>query len=218
VINNQTAVLKVVENRVYFSVQAQIASGVGLQNPIVAFTTTQNVVPVGFVMTVTAQIGDDDVVVLNVRPSVSSILGYVNDPNPDLAKAGVVSPVPEIQSREFESVMRVPSGQTAILGGLMQDRTETQRDGLPVLSRVPFFGDAVSYRKDITRKNELVVFLRPIVIRDPHIEGDLSAYRRYLPNQDFFREARPTMPEMEKELERIEQGRPPQPEPGGTKQ
>ena len=185
VINNQTAVLKVVENKVYFSVSAQIASGVGLQNPLIAYTTTQNVVPVGFVMNVTAQIGEDDVVVINVRPSVSSIIGYVNDPNPDLAKAGVISPVPEIQSREFESVMRVPSGATAILGGLMQDRTETQRDGLPVLSRVPFFGDAVSYRKDVTRKNELVVFLRPIVVRDPSIEGDLAAYRRYLPDSEF---------------------------------
>jgi general secretion pathway protein D len=216
VINNQTAVLKVVENKVYFSVQAQIAAGTLGTNPLIAYTTTQNVVPVGFVMNVTAQIGDDDVVVLNVRPSVSSIIGYVNDPNPDLAKAGVISQVPEIQSREFESVMRVPSGATAILGGLMQDRTETQRDGLPVLSRIPFFGDAVSYRKDVTRKNELVVFLRPIVVRDPSVEGDLAAYRRYLPSSEFFREAKPTLPELEKQLERIEYGLPP--EPNGTKQ
>jgi MSHA biogenesis protein MshL len=207
VINNQTAVLKVVENRVYFSISAQVAAGTLGTNPLIAYTTTQNVVPVGFVMNVTAQIGEDDVVVLNVRPSVSSIIGYVNDPNPDLAKAGVVSPVPEIQSREFESVMRVPSGQTAILGGLMQDRTETQRDGLPVLSRVPFFGDAVSYRKDITRKNELVVFLRPIVVRDPGIEGDLAAYRRYLPDADFFRDTRPVFPEADEHLQRLEDGR-----------
>ena len=216
VINNQTAVLKVVENKVYFSVTAQIAAGTLGTQPLIAYTTTQNVVPVGFVMNVTAQIGEDDVVVLNVRPTVSSIIGYVNDPNPDLARAGVISQVPEIQSREFESVMRVPSGATAILGGLMQDRTETQRDGLPVLSRVPFFGDAVSYRKDITRKNELVVFLRPIVVRDPSVDGDLAAYRRYLPNSEFFREAKPTLPELEKQLERLEYGLPP--EPNGNKQ
>jgi general secretion pathway protein D len=102
--------------------------------------------------------------------------------------------------------MRVPSGSTAILGGLMQDRTETQRDGLPVLSRIPFFGDAVSYRKDITRKNELVVFLRPIVIRDPGMDGELAAYRRYLPNADFFRDTRPTLPEADRELQRLEDG------------
>ncbi|HEY4997854.1 MAG TPA: type II and III secretion system protein, partial [Usitatibacter sp.] len=58
VLNNQTALLKVVDNRVYFSVSAQItpATVAGAQ-PIVAFTTTQNVVPVGFVMNVTPQIG-----------------------------------------------------------------------------------------------------------------------------------------------------------------
>lgn len=205
-LNNQTAVLKVVENRVYFSVQAQIAPGNVNQNALVAFTTTQNVVPVGFVMNVTPQIGEDDVVVLNVRPTVSSIIGSVADPNPDLAKAGVVSLVPEIQSREFESVMRVPSGHTAILGGLMQDRTDTQRDGLPVLSRIPILGDAVSYRKDTTRKTELVVFLRPIVVRDPHVEGDLASYRHYLPDKDFFRETRPVMPQLEEGLRRLERG------------
>jgi general secretion pathway protein D len=205
-LNNQTAVLKVVENKVYFSVQAQIAPGTLGQNPLVAFTTTQNVVPVGFVMNVTPQIGEDDVVVLNVRPTVSSVIGSVQDPNPDLAKAGVISTVPEIQSREFESVMRVPSGQTAILGGLMQDRTETQRDGLPVLSRIPVLGDAVSYRRDVTRKSELVVFLRPIVVRDSHVEGDLAAYRRYLPDRDFFRDAGPISPRLEESLMRIERG------------
>ena len=205
-LNNQTAVLKVVENKVYFSVQAQIAPGTLGQNPLVAFTTTQNVVPVGFVMNVTPQIGEDDVVVLNVRPTVSSVIGSVQDPNPDLARAGVISTVPEIQSREFESVMRVPSGQTAILGGLMQDRTETQRDGLPVLSRIPVLGDAVSYRRDVTRKSELVVFLRPIVVRDAHVEGDLAAYRRYLPDPDFFRDAGPVSPRLEESLKRIERG------------
>ena len=98
-----------------------------------AFTTTQNVVPVGFVMNVTPQISENDVVVLNVRPTVTRIIGYVNDPNPDLARVERdQASCPMIQSREFESVLRVPSGQTAILGGLMQDSFEGKRDGLPI--------------------------------------------------------------------------------------
>src|SRR5688572_5702159 len=187
-INNQTAVLKVVDNRVYFTVTAQVTPAQGTTQPLVVYTTTQNVVPVGFVMNVTPQIGEDDVVVLNVRPTVSRIIGFVNDPNPDLARANVVSRVPEIQSREFESVLRIASGQTAILGGLMQDSFEGSRDGLPILSRVPLLGDAVSYRNDTSRKSELVVFLRPVVIRDPSIEGDLAGFRRYMPNEEFFRD------------------------------
>jgi general secretion pathway protein D len=169
---------------------------------------------VGFVMNVTAQIGEDDVVVINVRPSVSSIIGYVNDPNPDLAKAGVISQVPEIQSREFESVMRVPSGATAILGGLMQDRTETQRDGLPGAFAHP----VLRRRRELSQGHHAQERARgvPAAVRGarPSIEGDLAAYRRFLPDSEFFREARPTLPELEKKLERLEYGLPP--EPNGT--
>ena len=207
-INNQTAVLKVVDNRVYFTIQAQVTPAQGTTQPLVVFTTTQNVVPVGFVMNVTPQVGEDDVVVLNVRPTVSRIIGFVNDPNPDLARASVVSRVPEIQSREFESVLRVPSGQTAVLGGLMQDSFEARRDGLPVLSQIPLFGDAVSFRNDTARKSELVVFLRPIVVRDAHVDGDLAQYRRYLPDDEFFRESRMPSPHFKENMRRLERGEP----------
>ena len=205
VLNNQTALLKVVDNRVYFSVSAQVTAGTTLgAQPIIAFTTTQNVVPVGFVMNVTPQIGENDVVVLNVRPTVSRILDFVNDPNPNLATAGVVNKVPEIQSREFESVLRVASGQTAILGGLMLDSFQSSRDGLPIASRVPVVGDLASYRNDTTSKSELVIFIRPMVIRDASMEGDLSAYRRYLPDREFFGDTRSPFPCFENGLQRLE--------------
>jgi len=213
-INNQTAVLKVVDNLVYFTVQAQVTPAtVAGGSPIVAFTTTQNVVPVGFVMNVTAQIADNDIIVLNVRPTVSSKVDDVIDPNPDLARVGVQNRVPVIRSREFESVLRIPSGNTAILGGLMEDSFVGRRGGLPILSRIPFFGDAVSYRDDNSTKRELVIFLRPVVIRDASLDGDLSDYRRYLPNDDFFRDTRPLGPRFEDGLRRLERGELPRGDP-----
>ena len=206
-LNNQTAVLKVVDNRVYFTITAQVTPGNTNANAIVTYNTIQNVVPVGFVMNVTPQIGENDVVVLNVRPSVSRIIGFVNDPNPDLARANVQSRIPEIQSREFESVLRVASGQTAILGGLMQDSFEGKRDGLPILSRIPIFGDAVSYRNDTSKKSELVIFLRPIVVREGTLEGELAGYQRYLPGREFFRDTETPVPQFEEALQRIERGK-----------
>lgn len=189
-LNNQTAVLKVVENSVYFTVQSQIAAGtIAGSAPIVTYTSTPVVVPVGFVMSVTPQISEGDIVVLSVRPNVSSFVRNVNDPNPDLARAGVISPIPVIQTREFESMMRVSSGQTAILGGLMQDSFVTNRDGLPILSRIPIWGDAASFRNDTGKKSELVIFLRPIVIKEASVDSDLAAYRKYLPDQEFFKDA-----------------------------
>jgi len=64
---------------------------------------------------------------------------------------------------------------------------------LPILSRIPIFGDAVSYRNDTGRKSELVVFIRPIVIKDASIETDMSEYKRYLPDGKFFKDAEPTV-------------------------
>jgi general secretion pathway protein D len=211
-INNQTAVLKVVDNLVYFTVDvtpATISSSGSVTSPATIKTTPQ-LVPVGFVMNVTPQVSESDIVVLNVRPTVTSKIGDVRDPNPELAKVNQVNLVPIIRSREFESVLRIPSGSTAILGGLMEDKFEGNRGGLPLLSRLPWIGDAVSYRDDTSSKRELVIFLRPVVIRDASLDGDLAAYRRYVPGAAFFGDTRPIgSPEFEENIRRMESGQMP---------
>jgi len=207
-INNQTAVLKVVDNLVYFTVDvtpATISSSGAVTSPATIKTTPQ-LVPVGFVMNVTPQVSDSDVVVLNVRPTVTTKVGDVKDPNPELAKVNQQNLVPVIRSREFESVLRIPSGSTAILGGLMEDRFDGNRGGLPILSRIPIFGDLVSYRDDTSSKRELVIFLRPIVVRDPSLNGDLAEYRRYLPSDRFFHDPRPGEQRLEENLQKMERG------------
>jgi MSHA biogenesis protein MshL len=195
VLNNQTAMLKVVDNVVYFSISASVtATTQGVSEK--SFTTTAHSVPVGFVMSVQPQISDTDSVLINVRPTISRITSFVNDPNPDLANANVISRVPQIQTREMESVLKVSNGQIAVLGGLMQDSVQKQRDGIPVLSRVPIAGDAFSFRDDTNSKTELVIFLRPIVVREASVDGDLRAYRSALPGSEFLRRvpSRPTSP------------------------
>jgi general secretion pathway protein D len=193
VLNNQSAV-KVIDNQVYFTIQAETTSR---QNSTTqTFNSTPISVPISFVMNVTPQISEDDVVSISVRPTISRITGFVNDPNPSLKQAGVVNAVPEIQTREIESVLKVTSGQIAIMGGLMQDNVATDRTGVPGLSRIPFVGDAFSYRNDTTVKTELVIFLRPTVIREASINGDLKAMRSLLPDERFLNrsesELRPT--------------------------
>jgi MSHA biogenesis protein MshL len=211
VLNNQTALMKVVDNRVYFTVKADTVTNQSTSTT--TFTTTQNIVPVGFIMNVTAQISEGDMVTLNVRPTVTRIIDTVSDPNPSLAAARVVSLIPVTQTREMESVLKIASGQTAILGGLMLDSFDGKRDGLPIGSRIPIFGDLVSYRKDISTKSELVIFIRPVVMRDASVEGDLAEYRRYLPNRDFFKDTEPPLPEFQEGMKRLERGEMPRPRP-----
>ncbi|WP_374667282.1 pilus (MSHA type) biogenesis protein MshL [Ramlibacter sp.] len=184
VMNNQSALLKVVDNKVYFTISVTPATFVaGVQTSPAVYSTQVNTVPVGFLMNVTAQVGDDDTVTLNLRPTVSRITGYVSDPSPALAQAGVTNRIPEIQTREFESIMKVRDGEVAVLGGLMQDDTNNASDQLPGAGSLPVLGDLFRYRNERTTKSELVIFLRPTILRDASIDGDLSFMRQPGPAQ-----------------------------------
>lgn len=185
VLNNQTAILKVVDNLVYFTIQSQISqsssnNGANLQ----AVTTTANTVPVGLVMAVTAQINGHQRVNLNVRPTVSRVLRYIEDPNPQLGSGNtrIVSSIPEIQVREMESVLNVASGHVAVLGGLMQEDQRDFTDRVPGLASLPVIGYAFKGKNQAARKTELVVFLRPTVIRQADVKtGDLQSFESLLP-------------------------------------
>jgi len=182
VLNNQTAVLKVVDNLVYFTIQSQISQGVvaGGTN-LQSVTTTANTVPVGVVMSVTPQINDGGEVNINVRPTISSLIRYVPDPNPQIAAINNQG-IPEIQVREMESMLQINSGNTAVLGGLMQDQIQRSTDKVPGLSNVPGVGRVFTGRNDVNRKTELVIFLRPTVIKSASLESDeLKSYKQYLP-------------------------------------
>jgi len=188
VLNNQTAVLKVVDNLVYFTVQSQIsqsASGVSGTN-LQSVTTTPNTVPVGVVMSVTPQINDTGKVSINVRPTISRKVDEVVDPNPQLKESGVLSKIPVIQVREMESILQIDSGNIAVLGGLMQDEIQRNSDKVPGLSNLPGVGKVFSGRDDSNKKTELVIFLRPTVIYNASLESDeLSSYKEYLPSQQL---------------------------------
>jgi general secretion pathway protein D len=104
----------------------------------------------------------------------------VNDPNPELAKQNVQNPVPQIQTREMESVLRMNNGQIAVLGGLMQDESNSLDAATPGLSKIPLIGEAFKSRQRQFKKTELVIFLRPIVVRTPSIDTDLGIYKALL--------------------------------------
>ena len=184
VLNNQTAVLKVVDNLVYFTVTttpAVLGSSGSVTSPPTS-TSTVHSVPVGVVMTVTPQINNAGNVNINVRPTVSRKVGDAQDPVNEL------NFIPVIQVREMESMLQIASGNTAILGGLMQDEAVKNTDQVPGVSKIPMVGKAFTGKNDANRKTELVIFLRPTVISNASLESDeLSTYKQYLPSQALER-------------------------------
>jgi general secretion pathway protein D len=185
VLNNQTAMLKVVDNNVFFTIKVTpaVLNSTGSVTAPATYESSLQTVPVGFVMSVTPQIADSDEVTLNVRPTITRIVGYVQDPNPALAAGNVVSRVPVIQARELESIMKVSNGQVAVMGGLMQDSVDNAKDGIPLLSTLPVVGNLFSYRNENASKTELVIFMRPVVVKDASVNGDYKDYRYLLPGQ-----------------------------------
>ena len=184
VLNNQTAVLKAIRNIVYFEVDVRTASGTE-DNPATArIDTDARTAPEGIMLAVTPHVSRDGEIILNVRPTITRVNRFVNDPQPDLANAKVTNPVPELLVREMESILRLDSGQVAVLGGLMQDNHEIDTDGVPVLSELDGIGGLFRFRKDNFVKTELVIFIRPRVIRTPSVGADFQEFRHYLPGSD----------------------------------
>lgn len=139
-------------------------------------------------MSVTPQVGDNGIVLLNVRPTITRIKAplreqWVKDPTPNL---GEKSYIPEIQTREMESMLRLIDGEIAVMGGLMSDEMSNSTDAVPFLSKIPGIGTFFTQRNDAKTKHELVIFLKPTVIRDPSVAGDYRGFAGQLPNKDFF--------------------------------
>jgi MSHA biogenesis protein MshL len=196
VLNNQTAILRVTRDIIYFTLTPSATpitvAGTGLGGVEVrpAFTTTPNVAAEGFMMSVLPQINDTDTVVLNVRPTIRRRIRDEEDPNPALiGTAG--NRIPVFETREFDSLLRLQSGETAVLAGLMQDEANNTDIGIPGIRRIPVIGEALAQRADLSRKSELVIFIRATVIRDPSIEGDFRGFRDQLPAEDFFSRPNP---------------------------
>ena len=201
VLNNQAALLRVTRDIVYFTITPSAASvtvsGGGTAALPATFTTTPNVAAEGFMMSVLPQISEADTVVLNVRPTVRRRVDFAADPNPALIGDPAIpnssrqNLIPVFETREFDSILRIQSGQLAVLGGLMQDSAATTEDVIPGIRSIPFLGALLGQRRDENKKTELVIFIRATVIRDASLEGDYANFRELVPGEDFLRRPNP---------------------------
>ena len=82
--------------------------------------------------------------------------------------------------------MRVQSGETAVLGGLMEDRMDNRTGRIPLVGSIPLIGELFNSRNNTSAKTELVVFIRPTVIQDASVAGDFKHLNASLPGKDFF--------------------------------
>lgn len=158
-LNNQRAVFNVTTQEIFFSSSTTV-TGAGSGNAITQTSVTPTPVNVGIVLDVLPQIGADNSVTMNIRPVVTSVARTAEFTQQD----GTTFKAPVIDTRESDTMARLRAGETIIIGGLMQTRSERVRSGVPVLSSIPLLGRLFTRYSNVEKKAELVIFLTPTII------------------------------------------------------
>ena len=184
VMNNQPAVVNVAENKVYFAIKATVTPATTTAGTSVAFDTTQKSVPECVLMNVVPTANEDTgEVILAVRPTVSHQVGSVDDPGVQLncpTCPAHLSVVPEMQVQEIDSIVKMQSGQTLVMGGLMKDSNNAGHSGVPVLGDIPYVGAMFRDHDDSIVKSELVIFLRATIVPGSNVDDvDRKLYKQF---------------------------------------
>ncbi len=170
-VNNQKAVIKVgTEEFFVTNVSSTTVTGAG------ATTSTPDVTLTpffsGIALDVTPQISAANDIILHVRPAITDVVDRRK--NITVADADLSLPLAFSTVREADSIVRAKSGQIVVIGGLMQETRRKAETSVPLLGSVPGLGRLFRHNHDVTRKTELVILLRPIVVDSDRV-WDLAA-------------------------------------------
>jgi MSHA type pilus biogenesis protein MshL len=149
-LNNQKAIIRVGNQDVFF-----ITGAISTQ-----YTVSQIIQPmtidIGIILDVTPQIAEDGTIIMNIHPSITDKTGEKITPDGK-------STFPLLSVRETDTTVRVRDGQTIIIAGLMQERTEENYTGVPILQSLPLMGGLFRYKTETKRNSELVIMITPTI-------------------------------------------------------
>lgn len=158
-LNNQTAIIKVGTEDVYFEQEQQTTTTSQSTNLKARFFT------VGMVMDVTPQIGSGDEITMHVHPVVTEKVSEKTVTIPSIPPSpSFEMKVPVLSVRETSSVVKVKSGQTLVIAGLLMDKNKDTINGVPRLKDIPVFGPLFQYKSTTKEKTELIVTLTPRIL------------------------------------------------------
>jgi general secretion pathway protein D len=149
VINNQVATLQVGD---VVPVSTGSATVLTTNNTVVNTIDYRNT---GIILRVSPRISVNGNVRLDVEQEISNV-----------PAASANSLTPTVSERRVKSQISVANGQTVLLAGLISEQQNGTRSALPVLDQIPGLGDAFGHQSNTTQRTELIIFIRPQIIRD----------------------------------------------------
>ncbi|AEX50301.1 type II secretion system secretin GspD [Rahnella aquatilis] len=118
---------------------------------------------VGTKLKVTPQINEGDSVLMEIEQEVSSVDTSTNS-----------SLGPTFNTRTISNAVLVRTGETVVLGGLLDDSTKETKSKVPLLGDIPWIGNLFRYTSTESAKRNLMVFIRPTIIRDDEVYSSIS--------------------------------------------
>lgn len=161
-LDNEEAEIVVGEN-VPFRTGSYVAIGDGSTTPTNPFTTIERQ-NVGITLKVKPQINEGNAVKLDIEQNVDSIA-----PSPEGA-ADITT-----NTRSIRTSVLVDDGGTIVLGGLIKDDVNESEQKVPILGDIPFLGALFRHKSSNKVKNNLLVFIRPTIVRDAAVAGNITS-------------------------------------------
>jgi general secretion pathway protein D len=151
VLDNKTATLQV-GDQVPIVTQAETGTGA----PGAPTINKVELKDTGVILNVTPRVNDSGLVTLDIEQEVSNVVKTTT--------SGIDSPT--IKQRKMKTSIVVSDGEALALGGLIQERQTTGKTKVPILGDVPILGAAFRQKSETGSRTELIIFIRPRVIRD----------------------------------------------------
>jgi len=188
-LNNQKAILQVGDQ---VPIVTQQATGTLTANaPIVNSVELKDT---GIILTVVPRVNKSGRVLLDIQQEVSSVVRTTS--------SGIDSPT--IQQRKISTKVVVNDGESIALGGLIQERNTLSRGQIPVLGNVPIIGNLFKNKTDTITRTELIIFIKPQVIRNVQNARDVtSEFRKRLNFETAINKRRGGKNTTEQDLKRL---------------
>ena len=179
VLDNEKAEIKVGDR---ISVQTQSQSGISTGTGVL---NSYQYLETGVLLAVTPRINSGDMVTLELNQEVSA----------PKADATAANPNPSVSTRNAKTSVQVASGESIVLGGLIQENTQRTSSGIPLLSKIPILGAAFGSQTISRQRTELVLMVTPKIVSDPTQARQVSEeLRRKLPSLEGMLPPRPQDP------------------------
>lgn len=158
-LNNQTALIKVGTDTPFFSQNVYLLPST---SPTAAATMVQQdqyqLITIGTILAITPQIASNNSIALDISPVITSLVGK------EVGPSGQTT-APVIDIKQASTLVRVKSGETIILGGLIQNSTAKTIRKIPLAGDIPVLGLLFQGRFQTKQKKELVIFLTPTIVQ-----------------------------------------------------